>query len=180
MVDDGYLNLMTLGDWPLFTMEIVMVSPHRNYSVAAKGTQECEDISRNDWEHPCAYSFSLSPSLKTFGADITLGIYREREVSSRNLQNLGAVDKEFGYGAQVPRWEMATDSFPRNGTWNSCNATVANTTANTIELHTLSAFTATQANVITLFLKCGIPRHMPGSKQEHVSAVPGIVGAAPP
>lgn len=136
MVDDGYLNLMTLGDWPLFTMEVVMVSPHRNCSVAANGTQECEDISRNDREHHSAYSCSLYPSLKSFGADITLGIYRERELSSRNLQSLGAVDKEVGCGAQVPRWEMATDSFLRNGTWNGCNATVGNTTANTVELYT--------------------------------------------
>lgn len=136
MVDEGYLNLMSLENWPLFTMEAVMVSPQRNCSVAANGTKECEDISRSDWEHPSAYSCSLYPSLKTFGANITLGIYREQEISSINLQNLGAVGEEVSYGAQVPNWQMGTDTFLRNGTWNDCNATGGNTTANTIEVYT--------------------------------------------
>lgn len=136
VVDDGYLNVMTLEDWPLFTMEVVMVSPYRNCTVAANGTRECEDIFRDDWEHPSAYSCSLYPSLKTFGAEITLGIYREREISSVNLQNLGAVDKEVSHSAPVPRWGMATENFLRNGTWHDCDATAGNTTENTIEMYT--------------------------------------------
>ncbi|KAL1865314.1 hypothetical protein Daus18300_007204 [Diaporthe australafricana] len=137
MVDEGLgaLNLMTLEDWPLFTMEAVMVTPQRNCSLAANGTRECENISRSDWEHPSAYSCSLYPSLKTFGADITLGVYREREISSRNLQNLGAVDEEISF-APVPEWQMGTDTFLRNGTWHDCNATDASTTSNTIDIYT--------------------------------------------
>lgn len=136
LLDDGYRNLMSLENWPLFTMEAVMVSPHRNCSVAANGTKECEPFYRSDWEHPSAYSCSLYPSLKTFGANIALGIYREQEISSVNLQNLGAVGQEVDYGAQVPNWQMGTDTFLRNGTWHDCNATGGNTTTNTIEVYT--------------------------------------------
>lgn len=136
LLDDGYLNVMSLENWPLFTMEAIMVTPQRNCTVAADGTKECEHISRSDWEHPSAYSCSLYPSLKTFGANITLGIYREQEISSINLQNVGAVAKEVSYNAPVPDWQMGTDTFLRNGTWHDCNATGGNTTTNTIELYT--------------------------------------------
>lgn len=72
-----------------------------------------------------AVACRMTPCVKTFGANVTNGIYQERELSS--------VDLVFSYG---PLFSLATNMTLRNGTWQSCMPTVQNTTANTLRINT--------------------------------------------
>lgn len=72
-----------------------------------------------------AVACGITPCLKTFGANVTNGVYQERELSS--------VDLVWSY---LQGYTLATNMTLRNGTWQSCMPTTQNTTANTLRFNT--------------------------------------------
>lgn len=72
-----------------------------------------------------AVECSISPCLKTFGANVTNGVYQERELSSVDL----VWSDRAGY-------TLATNRTLRDGTWQSCNTTTQNSTAYPLRINT--------------------------------------------
>lgn len=72
-----------------------------------------------------AVACGITACLKTFGANVTNGVYQERELSSVDL----VPSDRAGY-------TLATNMTLRNGTWQSCMPTKQNTTANTLRINT--------------------------------------------
>lgn len=72
-----------------------------------------------------AVACGITPCLKTFGANVTNGVYQERELSSVDLVWSG-----------VAGYTLATNMTLRNGTWQSCMPTTQSTTANTLRIDT--------------------------------------------
>lgn len=72
-----------------------------------------------------AVACGITPCLKTFGANVTNGVYQERELSSVNLVR-----------SDRAGFTLATNMTLRNGTWQSCMPTTQNTTANTLRINT--------------------------------------------
>lgn len=72
-----------------------------------------------------AVACGLTPCLKTFGANVTNGIYQERELSSADL----VWSDRAGY-------TLATNRTLRDGTCQSCTTTTKSTTASTLRINT--------------------------------------------
>lgn len=72
-----------------------------------------------------AVACGLTACLKTFGANVTNGVYQEREVSSVDLTR----SAHAGY-------TLATNRTLRDGTWQSCMPTPQNTTTNNLRINT--------------------------------------------
>lgn len=72
-----------------------------------------------------AVACGITPCLKTFGANVTNGVYQERELSSIDL----IWSDRAGY-------TLATNRTLRDGTWQSCTTTTKSTTASTLRINT--------------------------------------------
>lgn len=105
----------------LFSFEALMVRDPYNH------TWNPDDFDNPD-NYP-SYNFAvacgMTPCLKTFGANVTNGVYQERELSSVSL-----------VGPDNAGYTLATNKTLRNGTWQSCKPTAQNTTANTLRVNT--------------------------------------------
>lgn len=72
-----------------------------------------------------AVACGITPCLKTLGANVTNGVYQERELSSVDL----VWSDRAGY-------TLATNRTLRNGTWQSCMTTAQTTTDNSLRINT--------------------------------------------
>lgn len=77
-----------------------------------------------------AVECSMTPCLKTYGANVTNSIYHEQKISSQNL--------EYAYysGADVLFFSVATNETLRDGTWQACDPSGEQSSVNTVHVNT--------------------------------------------
>lgn len=120
-----------INDYPMFTVETIVIKS-RNCTEVEKESPPCQ-VGRGIFWEPAASSCSLYPCVKAYNADVVAGIYTEKEVWSRNLENTFAPASQ-----NRPNYWLTTEQAIRNGSWSSCGETSEMTTENTIQVFKLN------------------------------------------